>query len=203
MVIGQAQCFLIAVLIGAIIGVRRGWNREVITAAIILATTLLLTLGGADLLANWLSHGIVGTAHAEGIRYSGGPQPNTTPSYPSPSSNVAASQSGSGCNLAVSAPVLATVIFAGMCWLAYEVGKKYGAPPKTHNHRLAGAIPGAINGACIAYFASRFVLPHQPVLVNTPTPDTITSYLPVVFGLGLLGLLVVLFIAAQASKGSK
>lgn len=201
MVIGQAQCFLIAVLIGAVVGVRRGWNREVITAAIILATTLLLTLGGADLLANWLSHGIVGTAHAAGITYSGGPQPTTPPSYPLP--GAASSQPGSGCSLAVSAPALATVIFTGMCWLAYAVGKKYGAPPKTHNHRLAGAIPGAINGACIAYFASRFILPGQPVLVNTPTPQAVSSYLPIVFGLLLLGLLAVLFIAAQASKGSK
>lgn len=201
MVIGQVQCFLIAVLIGAVVGVRRGWNREVITAAIILATTLLLTLGGADLLASWLSHGIVGTAHAEGIPYSGGPQPTTPPPYPLP--NATSSQAGSGCSLAASAPTLATVIFAGMCWLAYAVGKKYGAPPKTHNHRLAGAIPGAINGACIAYFASRFILPGQPVLVNTPTPAAISSYLPVVLGLGLLGLLAVLFIAAQASKGNK
>jgi hypothetical protein len=95
------------------------------------------------------------------------------------------------------------VIFGGMTWLAYAAGKKYGAPPKSSNHRIAGAIPGAIDGASIAYFISKTVLPGQSVLLNTPSPSTTSHLLPLVFGIGLLGLLAVLFIAAQASKGGK
>lgn len=198
MVIGQAQCFLIAVVIGAAVGMRRGWNREVITAAIILATLMVLTLGGADALANWLSHGFAGTAQAHGILYSGGPQPTTPTGYPqaSPSPQTA-------CGLGVSSQMLSIVIFAGMTWLAYGVGKKYGTAPKTSNHRIAGAIPGAINGASIAYFVSTKVLPGQSLLLNTPGPSATSNLLPLVFGIGLLGLLAVLFIAAQAGKGGK
>ena len=197
-VIGQAQCFLIAVVIGAAVGVRRGWNREVITAAIIMATLLALTLGVADVLANWLSHGFVGTAQAHGITYSGGPQPTTPGGYPQASPGPQAA-----CALGINAQMLSIVIFGGMTWLAYAAGKKYGAPPKTSNHRIAGAIPGAIDGASIAYFISKTVLPGQSVLLNTPSPSTTSNLLPLVFGIGLLGLLAVLFIAAQASKGGK
>lgn len=198
MVIGQAQCFLIAVILGAAVGARRGWNREVITAAIVLATLLALTLGAADALASWLSHGFVGTAHAQGILYSGGPQPTTPGGYPqaTPSPQVA-------CGLGISTQALSIVIFGGMTWIAYAAGRKYGAPPKTSNHRIAGIIPGAINGASIAYFISRTVLPGQSVLLNTPSPSTTSNLLPLVFGLGLLGLLAVLFIASQANKGGK
>lgn len=198
MVIGQAQCFLIAVVLGAAVGARRGWNREVITAAIILATLMVLTLGGADALAGWLSHGFAGTAQAHGILYSGGPQPATPTGYPqaSPAPQTA-------CGLGINSQMLSIVIFAGMTWLAYGVGKKYGTTPKTSNHRLAGAIPGAINGASIAYFVSTKVLPGQSLLLNTPGPGTTSNLLPLVFGIGLLGLLAVLFIAAQASKGGK
>lgn len=198
MVIGQAQCFLIAALIGAVVGARRGWNREVITAAIILGTLMALTLGLGDALANWLSHGFVGTAQAHGIFYSGGPQPATPPQNPQ-----AGPAPQGACGISVSSQMLSIVIFAGMTWLAYGAGKKYGMPPKSHNHRIAGAIPGAINGASIAYFVGKTVLPGQSVVLNTPGPGTTSNLLPVVFGLGLLGLLAVLFIAAQASKGGK
>lgn|SRR5579859_930516 len=192
MVIGQAQYFLIAVVIGAAVGMRRGWNREVITAAIILATVMALTLGGGDVLANWLSHGFTSTAQVHGVLYSSGSQP-TTPSATSQRT----------CALGVNGQMLSTIIFAGMTWLGYGAGKKYGAAPKSSSHRLAGAIPGAINGASIAYFVSKVVLPGQSVLVNTPSPTATSNLLPVVFSIGLLGLLAILFVATQTSKGSK
>jgi hypothetical protein len=209
MVIGPAQCFLISVVFGAAVGARRGWNREVITAAIILATLLVLTLGGADALATWLSHGFVGTAQAHGlaynaIAYSGGPQP-TTPTQPSQSntSNTSNPTPQAACIAGINGQVLSIIIFGGMTWLAYAVGKKYGAPPKTANHRIAGAIPGAINGASIAYFVSKTILPGQSVTLNTPGPSVTNAFLPLVLGLGLLCLLVVIFIAGQANKSGK
>ncbi|MGH2517116.1 MAG: hypothetical protein ACRDHP_15810, partial [Ktedonobacterales bacterium] len=159
MVIGQAQCFLIAVVIGAAVGTRRGWNREVITSAILLATLMLLTLGGADTLATWLSHGFASTAQAHGIFASGGPQPDPVTQSPVPSVTSPAG----ACGLRVSSQALSTVIFAGMTWLGYGAGKKYGTAPKAANHRIAGAIPGGINGALIAYFVSTTVLPWQSV----------------------------------------
>lgn len=200
MVISQAQCFLIAVVLGAAIGARRGWHREVITAAIVLGTVFFLTLGGGNLIAQWLSHGLIGVASAHGFSASGGTTPppasTSTPQFP------LAAQAGANCTL-VSPQLLSTVIFTGMTWLGYGAGKKYGTPPKSQAHYLAGIIPGGLNGAAIAYYLGNAVLPSQSVLVQTPSPDLTSSYLPLVFGLGLLALLVVLFIAGQTSKSSK
>lgn len=201
MVIGQAQCYMIAVVLGAAIGLRRGWHREVITAAIVLGTVFFLSLGGGDALAQWLSHGLIGTASAHGYLASGGGVAPTTgatpPQYP-------LSQAAPGASCTVFNPqLLSTVIFVGMTWLGYSAGKKYGMPPKSQTHNLAGIIPGAINGASIAYYLSNAVLPAQPILVETPSPSLTSSYLPLVFGLGLMAILAVLFVASQASKGGK
>ncbi len=170
MVISQSQCFLIALVVAAAIGARRGWGREVITCAIILGTVLFLSNGGGNFLATFLSQGLRSTSTTSAACTSLSPQ------------------------------ILSTLVFAGMTWLGYGVGTKYGTPPKTHNHRIAGTIPGAINGASLAYYASNSILPSNSVLVNTPTGAFSNAYLPEVFGLGLLGLLAVLFIAAQSSK---
>ncbi len=202
MVIGQAQCYMIAVVLGAAIGVRRGWHREVITAAIVLGTVFFLSLGGGDALAQWLSHGLFSTASAHGFSASGGGvTPTTTgtpPQYPLPSRAAL----GTNCTL-FNPRLLSTVIFVGMTWLGYGAGKKYGSPPKSQTHNLAGIIPGGINGAAIAYYLSNAVLPAQSVLVETPGPNLTSSYLPLVFGVGLLAILAILFVASQSAKGGK
>lgn len=171
MVISQSQCFMIALVVAAAVGARRGWGREVITCAIILGTVLFLSNGGGSYIANFLSQGL----------------------------HNASAQTSAACNT-FNPQVLSTLVFAGMTWLGYTVGSKYGTAPKTHNHRIAGTIPGAINGASLAYYASNSILPGNSVLLNTPTGAFSNAYLPEVFGIGLLGLLAVLFIAAQASK---
>lgn len=171
MVISQSQCFLIALVIAAAVGARRGWGREVITSAIILGTVLFLSNGGGNYIATFLSQGLHNT------------------------SGTAAA----ACNT-VNPQMLSTLVFGGMTWLGYAAGSKYGTAPKTNNHRIAGTIPGAINGASLAYYASNSILPGNSVLLNTPSSAFSNTYLPEVFGLGLLGLLAVLFIAAQASK---
>lgn len=179
MVIGQTQCFLIALLITGVLGARRGWGREVITSAIILGTVLFLANGGGNMVASLLSQTI----------RSG--------------SSTAASATGSAlatstCN--INGNLVSTLLFGGMTWLAYGVGTKYGTAPRTHNHRIAGTIPGAINGAAMAYYLSDFILPGRQVLINSPTPAFSTSFLPEIIGIGLVGLLVIVFVAAQATK---
>src|SRR5258708_3375361 len=57
MSIGQTQVFLLAVGITAVVGWVRGWQREVITCAIVLATVLFLSLGLGDALAQLFTHG--------------------------------------------------------------------------------------------------------------------------------------------------
>jgi hypothetical protein len=204
MVIGQVQCFLLFIVLFAAIGARRGWNREVIACAFVLGTVLFLTLGGLSLITSLLSHGLTGfagTASAKGLVASGGTVPpgsgggsSQAPSY--------GSTSAANCPVPVSAQALSALIFGGMTWLGYRASYKYGQPPRTQGHHLAGMIPGAINGAAIAYYVSNAILPNQ-VVVETPNSALTANFLPLVFGLGLLGLLVVLLVANQSNKSAK
>jgi len=182
MVIGQTQCFLLVIVVAAAAGARRGWGREVITCAIILATVLFLTFGGADWLGNIFASLTWSVNHPQAVA-SGAPDP---PPACSP----------------VAKTTISMIVFIFMTWFAYWVGRRYGTPPKNANHRIAGIIPGAINGAAIAYFVSHTLLAGRQLVVSGPTDTMTSSYLPEIFGLGLLGLVLVLFIAAQASKGS-
>jgi hypothetical protein len=178
MVISQTQCFLIALVLFGVIGARRGWNREVITSAILLGTVFFLTYGGGSIVANVLANGL--RAPLAGVNAS---DPPTSPACPvTPSS-------------------LSNLIFLGMSWLSYQAGTKWGPAPRTHNHRIAGTIPGAMNGAAMAYYTANNLLPGRELLVQSPSPGFAGGFMPEVLGVGLLGLLAVLFIASQATKG--
>lgn len=201
MVIGQSQCFLIALVLSAAVGARRGWSREVITCAIVLGTVLFLLNGGADMLNTFianLTHNVGGTASAHAL--SGGTTPGVSPSGGTPTYSAA---TGSNICTPVSSQTLGTLIFGGMSFLGYRAGSKYGPPPKLHTHRIAGTIPGAVNGASMAYYLSHGVLTGKQLLLYSPSGNLTSTYLPQIFGIGLLGLLVVLFIASQTSKSSK
>jgi hypothetical protein len=203
MVIGQSQFFLIALVLSSAIGARRGWSREVITCAIVLGTVLFLLNGGADMLNTFLgnlTHSVGGTASAHAL--SGGTAPGVSPSGVAPT--YAAATTGAACS-PVTSQTLGTLIFAGMSFLGYRTGSKYGSAPTLHTHRIAGTIPGAVNGASMAYYLSHGVLTGKQLLLYTPSGNLTSTYLPQIFGIGLAGLLVVLFIASQTgkSKGSK
>jgi hypothetical protein len=203
MVIGQSQFFMIALVLSSAIGARRGWSREVITCAIVLGTVLFLLNGGADMLNTFLgnlTHSVGGTASAHAL--SGGTAPGVSPSGVAPT--YAAATTGAACS-PVTSQTLGTLIFAGMSFLGYRTGSKYGSAPTLHTHRIAGTIPGAVNGASMAYYLSHGVLTGKQLLLYTPSGNLTSTYLPQIFGIGLAGLLVVLFIASQTgkSKGSK
>lgn len=202
MVIGQSQCFLIALVVSAAVGARRGWGREVITCAIVLGTVLFLLNGGADMLNTFiasLTQHVGGTASAAAL--SGGGVPGTTPSGGAPA--YAATTGINACS-PISSQALGTGIFGGMSYLGYRAGSKYGPPPKLHTHRIAGTIPGAVNGASMAYYLSHGVLTgNKQLLLFSPSGSLTSTYLPEIFGVGLIGLLVVLFIAGQTSKSGK
>lgn len=192
MSINAAQMLLIVLVITGAVGVRRGWAREVITTAILLATVAFLSLGGAAFILHFFSQGFVATASAHALS-GGGPA-------------VAPGSSGGGDGytaqtcVATGAQTLSNFIFFGMTWLGYWAGSKHGQPPKNGTHRLAGIVPGAINGAVIMYYVSHAGLLGRQLIVESPSPTTIGTFLPVVLALGLLGLLAVLFVASQGHK---
>jgi hypothetical protein len=178
-VIPQSQAFLWALVFGGIIGSVRGWHREVITAAIVLASVLFLSNGGGNLISNIFIHG-AGAAT----------QPSSATSY------------SSACYADLPNTV-SNVTFVGLTFLGYRVGRIYAPPPALAHHRITGIIPGLVNGGAIAFYVSRSILPGTSLVIGTPSPAAASSYLPLVFGLGILCLLVVLFITSQAGKSKK
>ena len=146
MVIGPTQALVIAMFITGAIGFARGWGKEVITCAVILATVLFLSNGGDDLLTRiWV--GFPDRLNAL-----------LHPTYvdPPPDYRWVTKQS------------VSMVAFVAMTWLGYSTGKKFGSAPKQANHRIAGIIPGAINGLAMAYYVSHNLFNGNGVTVYAP-----------------------------------
>ena len=79
--------------------------------------------------------------------------------------------------------------------IGYVVGHKAGKPPTAPVHRLAGIIPGAVNGVAVIFYTVDHIIPQLQVNVQSPDVTTVTNYAPVVFGLGIafvVGVLIVL-----------
>lgn len=201
MIIGPAQTFIFSLLAGGAYGARRGWSREVITTAVVLSDVLFLSNGGAGFLSHVLSSTIGSAASAGtslgGPLFAGGG--GTAPPYTGTTSF--GTTAGSACTVALTTAV-SRITFLGLTWLGYRSGTRYGPAPKMGSHRVAGIVPGAINGAAIAYYVSNNVLPGTSVLLNTPGSIDTGTYLPVVFGIGIVALLIVLFIAGQMKKAA-
>lgn len=186
MVIDQQTAFVGALAIAAMAGFKRGWGREVITCAIILGTVLFLSNGGDQMISQFVAnlfHGhLPGTATAEAAGTGTAAASQTV--YCSP----------------VTTKVLSGATFTGMSFLGYRTGYRHGSPAKHYNHRIAGVIPGTINGAAIAYYLSHSIFPGTQISLAAPDAATTTSNLPVVFGIGFVALLGLLFVVAQNGK---
>lgn len=193
--INAFQLLVIVLVITGAIGVRRGWQREVITTAILLATLAFLSLGGAAFILHFFSQGFVPSASAHALS-GGGPDVST-----GAGGGGATSQATPLACIETGAQSLSNFIFIAMTWLGYWAGSKHGPSPKNGAHRLAGIVPGAINGAVIMYYVSHAGLLGRQLIVESPSATSVSSFLPVVLALGLVGLLAVLFVASQGHKG--
>jgi len=178
MVIGPTQALVIAMFITGAIGFARGWGKEVITCAVILATVLFLSNGGDDLLTRiwvgfpeWLN----ALLHPRYVD----PPPDYT---------------------WVTKQSVSMVAFVGMSWLGYSAGKKFGSGPKQANHRIAGIIPGAINGLAMAYYVSHNLFNGNGVTVYGPDGSMTAARLPIYLWLALVTLLGLVLVVHQASK---
>jgi hypothetical protein len=179
MVVGQTQCYMLALVIAAAVGAHRGWGREVITCAILLGTVLFLFNGGIDFLLGGLGNLTRGTT--AGIAAG-------DPTTCSPATKQ----------------TITTGVFGLLTYLGYRAGSRYGSPAQHSGHRIAGIIPGALNGAAIAYYFTNALVPNgRQLTLFAPTGETTTAYLPEVFGLGLIGLVIVLMVAGASGKDSK
>ncbi|MEO7002862.1 MAG: hypothetical protein ABI068_13660 [Ktedonobacterales bacterium] len=172
MVIGETQCLFFLLLIAATVGFVRGWQREVITAAILLGVVLFLVVGGNSIIWNFLFVGL----------------PNLVQG---PAAAGAATQAASTSPMN---PYVSLLEFTGLTSVGYVVGHRYGAPAKTSQHRLTGTLAGLTNGSVVTFFLSRNILPETTVDFTSPSTSLATSYLITFFGLGLIALLLVVLV---------
>ncbi len=186
MVIGATQCFFVVLLITGLVGLMRGFLREVITMALVLGAVLFLLNGGDGLLHHFVFVNLPTAIHD--LIYGDSAVTVGTPSVsaPNPTGDYLFGLSS----------------FLGLMGLGYVVGHKYGGPPATNQHRIGGILPGLVNGAAISYYTSRSILPGTTVNLTSPNDALTQMYLPIILGLGLVGLVVVL-IMSSISKGGK
>ena len=206
MFIGPTQTFVLFLVAGGAYGAHRGWRRESITTAVVLSNVLFLSTGGAAFLAHVVGSTIGATGGTTtslgGPLFAlggGGGGSGTAPPYPGTVGYGTAA--GSACNAGLELAI-SRITFLVVTWLGYRSGSRFGPPPKLTSHRIAGIVPGAVNGAAIAYYASHYILPNSTVVVNTPGSGDTAALLPIVFGLALVALLIVLFVAGQMKKAA-
>jgi hypothetical protein len=206
MFIGPTQTFIVFLLVGGAYGAYRGWRRESITTAVVLSNVLFLSTGGAAFLAHIIGSTIGATGGTTtslgGPLFAlggGGGGSGTVP--PSTGAAGYGTAAGAVCDAGLETAI-SRITFVVVTWLGYRSGSRYGPPPKLTSHRIAGILPGAVNGAAIAYYVSRYMLPNSTVVVNTPGSGDTAALLPIVFGVCLAALLVVLFVAGQMKKAA-
>lgn len=184
MVIGPMQCFLVILVITAIIGLSRGFLREVITMAIVLASVVFLLNGGDGLLHSFFFNNLPQALHDLVYGNSGVTVGTPAVSDPNPTGDY----------------LFGIGSFLGLTGLGYVVGHRYGGPPASNQHRLGGILPGLVNGAAISYYASKSILPSTVFNLTSPSSALTQAYLPVILGLGLVGLVAVLVVSALSSR---
>jgi uncharacterized membrane protein required for colicin V production len=185
MTITQNECLFVILLVAAFIGLWRGWLREVITTAILLGVILFLTLGGQGVLYQFI---FVNLEDAVKALFSGSSSVSVAP---------ATSQPAQGDFL------FTFLTFGGLTTISYVVGHKAGRPPTAASHRLTGIIPGIVNGIAIAFYSVKYIIPQLSVSVQSPDQTTVSNDLPVVFGLALIGVIVVLIVLSTKGKAKK
>jgi hypothetical protein len=187
MIVGPTQCYFVILVITAFIGLSRGWVREIITMAIVLGTVLFLLNGGDSLMHQFIFVNVPTALHELFFGTSDATVPSPPVSVPNSTRDY----------------LFGVISFGALIILAYIVGNRFGAPATTNQHRMGGILPGLVTGAAIAYYASNAVLPSTTLDLTSPTGMLTRVDLPIILGIGLLGMVVVLLLARGSKGGSK
>ena len=184
LLLSAPQCFFLAMIAFGLVGFIRGWRREVISLAFSLAAVLFLILNGGAGLAKFI---FVRLPVIFQEVFS-----NTTPTTPA--------------NPTPFQVLLTTLItFAAIVVAGYLIGNR-AFPAKlsagTPADRILGVIPGLVTGYfVITYITNLFA--SSPVItvgVNTPTQTLLSDYVPLLFIVAVVAVVVGL-IASRANKG--
>lgn len=172
---------LLAAGAAALVGMVRGWGREVVTSAILLGTVLALMVCGDALFAK---ASLSALSALRGLPF----MPHDAASLATVAANT---QRG-----------LSLVALSVLTWVGYLLGRRHGTPPASHSQRLAGLVPGAINGLVLLFGVSRYWPAGMRFALQSPVDATSRQVLAVAIGAMLLILLVLLLRTAVSSARS-
>jgi uncharacterized membrane protein required for colicin V production len=173
------QCLFLVVLVFAVVGFMRGWRREILSLAFILAAVLVLGIGGGKVVAQTIFVRIP-LAFQDPNHLQTPPSPNTTEII-----------------------VVTVLTFVAMIVIGYLLGNKVFPKPTTPADRVWGLILGIVAGLAIYFTISQIapVLstgPNIGLLVPAPSQNVIGSSLLLIFVV-----LVVLVIIGLITSNTK
>ncbi len=178
------QCFFIAIIVFGILGLYRGWRREIISLAFVLAGVLFLILARGGLpqfvfvnLPRAINTLLTGSAPT---------QPATT---------VAASDPRSTLTIAV--------FFFAFVVVGYLVSNRAAPKAASPAEHILGVIPGVVAGYAVLNFVTNALgqTSLYTVDVNTPNQNLISSYLLVIFIVAVVAIIAGLIAASTRKKG--
>jgi uncharacterized membrane protein required for colicin V production len=178
------QCFFLAIIAFGVLGFQRGWRREIISMAIILAGILFLIFGNLGL-AQFI---FINLPRAIQALLTGVAPSQQAATMPTSDSRVAISTG------------IAFIVFVA---LGYLISQKVSPKPAGPPERIWGIIPGVISGYAILTFLTAALGKTSlfSVNVNTPNQGLIGSYLLVIFIVVVVVVIVALIAASSKKKG--
>ncbi len=182
--LGDLQFFYLAVIAFAVIGIQRGWRREVVSLVFILTgVMLLLYFGLGPFLAQFF---FVRLPVIIQLMFSG-----------SPASSPPPLASGDPRILFTTIITFIVIVVAG-----YLVGNRVFPKPAAPQERILGIIPAVIAGFVLVAYVATLVGGNINFLIQTPTSNSIGSYLSIIFVIVLVALVLGLIVASARKKSA-
>lgn len=178
------QVFFIIIIIFGIIGIVRGWRREIISLAFILAGVLFLFLAHSQLpqfvfvnLPRAISTLLSGAAPSQAASPIPAGDPRST--------------------------LTIVVFFLAFVVVGYLVSLKAAGKAATPTEHILGVIPGVVAGYAILNFFTNATGQNSLYTfdVSAPSQDLISSYLLVIFVVAVVAIVAGLIAASTKKKG--
>jgi uncharacterized membrane protein required for colicin V production len=177
------QVFFIVIIIFGIVGIVRGWRREIISMAFILAAVLFLLL----------AHG--GLAQFVFVNLPRAISTLLTGSAPTqPASQIPTNDPRNTLTI--------VVFFLAFAIVGYLVSLKAASKAATPSEHILGVIPGVVSGYAILSFITSAAggAPLYTFDVGAPSQDMISSYLLVIFIVAVVAVVAGLIAASTKKK---
>ena len=178
-----STCFFVGILAFAVFGFQRGWRRELISLVFILLASVLITASTSDAVGTFLGRIPAGLAYLVGLSAAPSSQPLSF----------------------IQGPIWSLAIFGALIVLGYFVGNRVFPKPATPPERIIGIIPGVVSGAIVLGYLANFIQQQQsnPTVSVDLTTANPGNYIPVIFVVAILALVVAIIVARTRKPAAK